>query len=164
MESPMKKSFRIKIGGEEMRITVERQGDELLVERDGESYRVTVLPPESPPVDGDSHSSAAAPDRPVPSSSGIAAGSTTTSAPRTGPTETPLPSGGGSGVPAPITGMIKEVLVNAGERISAGERVMMMEAMKMDIEVLAPASGTVAQVFVAAGDSVRENQPLFRIE
>ena len=67
-------------------------------------------------------------------------------------------------MPAPITGTIKEVLVNANERISAGERVMMMEAMKMDIEIVAPVSGTVAQVFVNAGDNVKENQPLFRIE
>ena len=70
----------------------------------------------------------------------------------------------GATVSAPITGTVKEILVTVGERVSQGERVMMMEAMKMDIEIIAPDSGRLAHLFVKAGDSVKERQPLFTIE
>jgi biotin carboxyl carrier protein len=59
---------------------------------------------------------------------------------------------------------VKEVLAGEGESISKGERVMMMEAMKMDIEIVAPSSGKLSRVFVKAGDTVQEHQPLFSIE
>ena len=41
---------------------------------------------------------------------------------------------------------------------------MMMEAMKMDIEIVAPIGGKLAALFVRPGESVKEHQPLFRIE
>lgn len=161
----MKRTYRIRIDGEEMTVTVERQGDELLVERDGERYRVAVL----------------STDRPIEQSSrGIGAGAASAAAtPQPDSKRGGSPEAGGAsvpaqepaftgtvpgGVPAPVTGTVKEVLVSPGENISQGERVMMMEAMKMDIEIVAPAPGKVAQVFVKAGDNVKENQPLFRIE
>lgn len=156
----MKKSFRIRIDDEEMTVTVERQGDELVVERNGERYRVAVLPSD-PAGEQEARNASAAP---APPAARDTAGPSTTAARDRVPPAGPPPSGTSAGVPAPITGTIKEVLVKAGESVSQGERVMMMEAMKMDIEIVAPSTGTVVQVFVGAGDSVKENQPLFRIE
>ncbi|HUX20365.1 MAG TPA: biotin/lipoyl-containing protein [Spirochaetia bacterium] len=156
----MKRSFKLRFEGEEMTVTVERQGNDLVVARDGRTFTVSVLPVEN---------SAAAAGRPE--SRGLAVPASTQAAvkPRA-PAGQARPNAQrdfvapAGAVTAPITGTIKEVLVSEGESISQGDRVMMMEAMKMDIEIVAPSAGKLSHVFVKAGDSVKEHQPLFNIE
>ena len=63
-----------------------------------------------------------------------------------------------------MTGTIKEVLITVGDRVQENEQIVMMEAMKMDIEVAAPQGGTVVEILVEPGDGVRESQTLLRIE
>jgi biotin carboxyl carrier protein len=63
-----------------------------------------------------------------------------------------------------MTGTIKEILVAEGDRVVEGERLIVMEAMKMEIDVSAHTAGTVAEVLAAAGSTVREREPLMRIE
>jgi biotin carboxyl carrier protein len=64
---------------------------------------------------------------------------------------------------APMTGLVKEVKVTVGSTVVKGEVVLVMEAMKMDVEVSAPASGVVAEVRVRAGDTVESQAPLLLI-
>jgi propionyl-CoA carboxylase alpha chain len=62
-----------------------------------------------------------------------------------------------------MTGLVKQVKVAAGSRVAKGEVVLVMEAMKMDVEVAAPASGVVAEVQVSAGQSVEAQALLLSI-
>ena len=61
---------------------------------------------------------------------------------------------GGESVPSPLAGNIVRVNANVGDRVSAGDVIVILEAMKMETEVRASRDGTVAAVSVKAGDVV----------
>ena len=61
---------------------------------------------------------------------------------------------------ATIPAVVSEVLVEAGDSVQAGERLILLESMKMIIPITAPADGTVAELMCAAGDSVAPGVPL----
>lgn len=61
---------------------------------------------------------------------------------------------GATTVSAPMPGKVKSVNVKAGDAVKAGDVLMILEAMKMDNEIMAPADGTVSDVRVAAGQTV----------
>ncbi len=79
----------------------------------------------------------------------------------------PVPSLGPSGAPgsvaSPIAGTVLELKVKAGDSVTQGQALLVIEAMKMETAISAPAAGTVKAVLVAAGDSVRENQTLVEL-
>ena len=58
------------------------------------------------------------------------------------------------GLAAPMPGKVLEVSVKPGQRVEAGRVLVVLEAMKMEHRVQAPADGTVTEVLVAAGDQV----------
>jgi 3-methylcrotonyl-CoA carboxylase alpha subunit len=68
-------------------------------------------------------------------------------------------SGGGK-VVAPIPGRIASVLVAARDTVTRGQKLVVLEAMKMELGLTAPADGTVEAVFCAAGDMVEEGREL----
>jgi biotin carboxyl carrier protein len=72
--------------------------------------------------------------------------------------------GGPSEVRAPMPGRIVKVLVGAGDIVSAGQGVAVVEAMKMENEVRAPRSGKVREVRVAQGTLVEARAVLVVIE
>ncbi len=59
-----------------------------------------------------------------------------------------------SGLEAPMPGRVIAVKVSPGQRVSRGEEVLIVEAMKMENSLRAPRDGTVRSVAVAVGDSV----------
>lgn len=61
---------------------------------------------------------------------------------------------GGTKVNAPMPGKILSVKVNAGQAVKKGDVLMILEAMKMENEVVAPSDGTIASVDVTEGSSV----------
>jgi len=67
-------------------------------------------------------------------------------------------------VRAGINGRVVEVCVNEGAQVGAGERLVVLEAMKMEQEVRAPRAGRVAGVGVKPGDQVAPGQWLVRLE
>ena len=60
---------------------------------------------------------------------------------------------GGEPVAAPLAGNVVKVLVKSGQRVSEGESIIVLEAMKMETSVSAPSDGTIVDVKVQAGDS-----------
>jgi 3-methylcrotonyl-CoA carboxylase alpha subunit len=72
---------------------------------------------------------------------------------------------GGSGhITAPMPGRVLAVFVKPGDKVEAGARLLVLEAMKMENRMTAPVSGTVAKVGVAEGDQVAEGTLLVEIE
>lgn len=75
-------------------------------------------------------------------------------------TATTASSSNGLEVKAGLPGSIFKVLVNAGDRVAKGQPVIVIEAMKMEIEVAAPQDGIVSMVKVKQGDTVVNGQVL----
>lgn len=63
-------------------------------------------------------------------------------------------------VVAPMPGKILQVLVTAGDRVEAGDGLLILEAMKMETRLNAEAAGTITEVRVKAGDMVDGGQVL----
>jgi biotin carboxyl carrier protein len=85
-------------------------------------------------------------------------------APSAAPMVAPNPAAslplGGDGVASPIAGTVLEVKCKAGDKVTQGQALLVIEAMKMETAIAAPQAGTIGTVHVAAGDAVRENQML----
>lgn len=61
------------------------------------------------------------------------------------------------GIQAGISGNVFKIYINEGEEVKSGQVVMILEAMKMEIEVSAPKDGIIEKICVKTGDSVSEN-------
>ena len=72
----------------------------------------------------------------------------------------PAVTGAGEAVTAPMPGNILKVNVTAGQAVKAGTVLVVLEAMKMENEIMAPKDGTVTQVVVSKGSSVDTGAPL----
>ena len=70
----------------------------------------------------------------------------------------------GGDIVAPMQGTILKVLVAHGDKVEAGQALMVLEAMKMETTIAAPAEGSVTQIDVAVGDSVAAGQSLAIVE
>ena len=70
------------------------------------------------------------------------------------------PAGAGERVAAPMPGNILSVNVAAGDTVKKGQVLMILEAMKMENEIVAPQDGTVASVNVNKGDTVNSGDVL----
>jgi pyruvate carboxylase len=67
-------------------------------------------------------------------------------------------------VPAPMPGAVVELRTAVGDRIKAGDPVVVLSAMKMETVVAAPHAGTVKRLAVAVGDAVDAGDLLLTIE
>ncbi len=65
---------------------------------------------------------------------------------------------------SPMPGLVKAVFVAKGQEVAAGDRLAVLEAMKMEHTLTAGRAGKVAEVLVAAGTQVEAGQPLIRLE
>ncbi|MCW0232660.1 MAG: acetyl-CoA carboxylase biotin carboxyl carrier protein subunit [Ferrovibrio sp.] len=67
-------------------------------------------------------------------------------------------------IKADVTGKVWKLEAAVGASLAAGEVVMILESMKMEIPVEAPKAGRLAAISVAEGDSVKEGQVLAKLE
>lgn len=78
----------------------------------------------------------------------------------TAPVTSSVPAASANQVVAPLAGSVARIMVEAGQQISAGQVLVVLEAMKMETEITAPADGTVGEVLVEVGEAVQGGQAL----
>lgn len=73
-------------------------------------------------------------------------------------------SAGATTVKAPMPGTILDIKVSAGASVNKGDVLCILEAMKMENEILAPQAGTVDAIMVNKGDSVEVNADIISLK
>lgn len=127
------------LNGKQYEVELERMDDYAPIPRYGEAPAAPAAPITAP-------AAAPAPAAPAPAPAAPA--------PAPAPAPAAAPSAGSTTIEAPMPGKILNVKVAAGQAVKFGEVVIIMEAMKMETEIVAPADGTVSQILVKAGDAV----------
>lgn len=136
------KSYKFKINGKDYAVSIgEADGKNLTVNVNGADYQVEL-----------EHAPAAAP-APAP----VQAQAPAPTAPAAPAAK---PAGKSETVKSPLPGVIIEVSVKEGQAVKAGQKVAVLEAMKMENEISAPRDGTVTALHVNKGDSVLEGAPI----
>ncbi len=97
---------------------------------------------------------------PAPVAAPVAAAPVAEAAPVPAPAATPVVAGAGETINAPMPGNILAVNVKAGDTVKKGDVLMILEAMKMENEIMAPADGTVVSVNVNVGATVETGTAL----
>ena len=139
------KEYKFKIGGKEYNVTVNpKEGKLFDVTVNGATYEVES---ENAPVAAPAPQPAAAPAQAAPAAAAPAA----------------KPAGAGEKVPSPLPGVIIEISVKEGQQVKAGQKVAILEAMKMENEIPAPKDGTITEIHVHKGDSLQEGDPVVTI-
>lgn len=131
-----------------LRITVE-----------GKVYEVEVE------VLGSSNAAPAAPAAVAPATPALVAAAPVAPAPAPAPkAAAPAPVAAGAGdVVCPLAATVVAVNVKEGQTVKAGDLLVTLEAMKMSTPINSDRAGTVSKIYVAAGQSVQEGQPLVAI-
>ena len=142
------KDYKFKIGGKEYNVTVNGiNGNIADVTVNGASYSVEMENAPAAPVQAAAPAAAA----PAPAAAPAA------------PAAAPKPAGAGKAVTSPLPGVIIEVSVKEGQAVKAGDKVAVLEAMKMENDIQATQDGTVTAIHVAKGDSVLEGANIVTI-
>ncbi|MBR1490395.1 MAG: biotin/lipoyl-binding protein [Bacteroidales bacterium] len=142
------KEYKFKIGGKEYNVTVNpKEGKFYDVTVNGATYEVEA---ENAPAAAPVAQNAPAPVQAAP-------------APTAAPAAKPAAAGAGEKVESPLPGVIIEVSVKEGQAVKAGQKVAVLEAMKMENEIPAPKDGTVTEIHVHKGDSLQEGDPVVTI-
>ena len=97
---------------------------------------------------------------PAPVAAAPVAAAAPAAAPAAAAPAAPVVTGAGEAVNAPMPGNILKVNVQNGQAVKAGTVLVVLEAMKMENEIMAPKDGTVTQVLVSKGSTVDTGAPL----
>jgi len=81
-------------------------------------------------------------------------------APQAAPKAAPAAGAGTIKINSSVPGKVLKVEANVGQAVKAGDSIVILEAMKMEIPVVAPQDGTIASIDVAAGDAVESGDSL----
>ncbi len=93
----------------------------------------------------------------------VAAPATAAAAPAPAAAPAAAPAGPGTDINSPLPGVIIEVSVKEGQAVKAGQKVAVLEAMKMENDIQAEKDGTVTAIHVHKGDSVLEGAKIVTI-
>ena len=138
------KEYKFKINGKEYNVAIgEADGKMLSVNVNGAPYQVEL---ENAPVAAPAAPAAAPVTAPAPAAASAS-----------------KPAGAGEKVNSPLPGVIVEVSVKEGQAVKAGQKVAVLEAMKMENEIPAPKDGTITAIHVNKGDSILEGAPVVTI-
>ena len=101
-----------------------------------------------------------APAAPAAAPAAVPAAAPVAAAPVAAPAAAPVVTGAGETVTAPMPGNILKVNVTQGQAVKSGTVLVVLEAMKMENEIMAPKDGTVTQVLVQKGATVDTGAPM----
>lgn len=140
----MLRKFKIKLNGEEYLVEMEEIGGG------------------SVPVSAPTESVAPAPSQPAPAPK---PDEETTSASEgdSQPPVTPASQASGEAMEAPMPGTILKIFVEPGEQVAENQPLLILEAMKMENQIVASTSGTVTGIHVKEGQAVDAGAPLITI-
>ena len=139
--------YKFKINGGEYDVTINGIENNVAdVQVNGTQYKVEI---ENAPKAAAAPAPAAAPAQ--------------ASAPAAAPAAEPQASGAGEAVTSPLPGVIIEVSVTVGQAVKAGQKVAVLEAMKMENEIQAPKDGKITAIHVSKGDSILEGANIVTI-
>ena len=165
------KTYSLKINGKEYEVSIDRgEGNKVAVKVNGVDYEVELAGGASAGVSGGNPAAGNVPQAGVPD--GVPVANNVPQAGVPGGTSTPYkvptgtPAGGateGVKVVSPLPGVIIEVSVREGQQVSAGQKIAVLEAMKMENEISAPKAGTVTAILVQKGDSLLEGATIATI-
>ena len=145
------KTYKFRINGNEYSVDINSvEGNIADITVNGASYQVEM---ENAPAPVQKQAQA-----PAAAVASTGSATTTTPAPKAA-----APAGTGKPVTSPLPGVIIEVSVKEGQAVKAGQKVAVLEAMKMENEIQAPADGTVTAILVNKGDSVLEGAEIVKI-
>ena len=83
--------------------------------------------------------------------------------PAPAPKKEPTAAGAASDVVAPMSGIIKDIFVREGQEVTRGQRVAVLEAMKMENDLLAECDGNVTGIYVTKGEPVSDGATILTI-
>lgn len=139
------KEYKFKINGKDYAVKIgEAEGKNLTVNVNGADYQVEL---ENAPVQ------AAQPV--IPSAASVS--------PEAAPAAAPKAAGNGVTIKSPLPGIIISIDVKEGQAIKRGQKVAVIEAMKMENDILAEADGTITAIHARKGDSVLEGADIVTI-
>ncbi len=150
------KQYKFKINGNDYNVAINSTNGNLAdVTVNGVSYQVEMenSMPAAP---------AAAPAAPVQAAPQASAPAPQPAA-AAAPAPAAKPAGEGKAVTSPLPGVIIEVSVKEGDTVAAGQKVAVLEAMKMENEIQAEKAGVVTKIHVSKGDSVLEGASIVTI-
>lgn len=148
------KNFKFKINGNDYNVDInEVEGQEIKLDVNGTPYVVTV----DKEMRAQKPRTTVISNRPAPRVAVAQGDVQRSSAPN------PNSAAGGTKVTTPLPGTILDVFVNVGDQVKSGQRVVLLEAMKMENNIEADTDGTVTAVNVRKGDSVLEGDTLIVI-
>lgn len=149
----MAKEFSFKINGAEYKCAVEEIEAGLTeVTVNGKKYTVETEKPVAPAPKA---APAAAPKAAPAAAAPAAAPKAAAPAPKAA-----APAAAGAQVKSPLPGSVVKVCVNEGQDVKKGDTLLILESMKMENPILAEQDGKVAQVAVAAGQTVMQDDLL----
>lgn len=85
-------------------------------------------------------------------------------APAPAPAAAPAAPADATTINAPMPGNVMDVKVAVGQKVAKGDVLLILEAMKMENEIMAPDDATVVSVFVKKGDTVDSGKPLVALQ
>ncbi|MBE6826273.1 MAG: biotin/lipoyl-binding protein [Ruminococcus sp.] len=97
---------------------------------------------------------------PAPVAAAPAPAAAPAAAPAPAPAAAPAAAGAGEKVAAPMPGTILDVKVSNGDTVTKGQCIMILEAMKMENDIVAPCDGTITSLLAKKGDTVNAGDAL----
>ena len=141
------KEYKYKINGNEYNVAVEElEGNKASVTVNGKTYQVELDRPAKPVV-----------TKPVARPAAAPAAAPVAAAPA------PRPAAGGTGIKAPLPGVILDIKVKVGDTVTKGQTVAILEAMKMENNINADRDGKVVAINVEKGQSIAEGTDIITL-
>lgn len=129
----------------------------------GKTYEVEVEKGEAMILDEYAAAAPAPAAVPTPAAAPAAPAPTPAPAPAPAAPATPAPAASGTVVTSPLPGNVLSINVNVGDAVKAGQLLVLIEAMKMENEIVAPTDGVVKQIAASKGAVVATGDTLLVI-